>query len=112
MQRRIKLMWDYQCWPLWEPGSEHYALKPDSLPLSQATKDRLARWAAIPDAKLSKHMENPPDIIWTAEESRAFEVEGRALWTILQRELGAGFHVVYHSTVERRVLLPEDETVT
>ena len=111
MQRRIKLMWDYNCWPLWETGGSQYALESDSLPLSQSTKDRLERWAAIPDAKLAEHMDNPPDITWTADETRSFEAAGRELWRILQRELGAGFCVVYHSTTERRDLLPEDETV-
>src|SRR6266404_4124994 len=85
MKRRIKLMWDYHCWPLWEPESEHYVLEPHSLPLSQATKDRLLRWAGIPDAKLAKHLDYPPNITWTADEAQAFEAEGRELWRILQR---------------------------
>lgn len=110
MRRRIKLMWDYHCWPLWEPGGALYALESDSLPLSQDTKDRLRRWAAIPDAKLAE-VEYPPDMKWTADEKQAFEAEGRELWRTLQRELGAGFLVVYHSTTERRDLLPQDENV-
>ncbi len=111
MRRRIKLMWDYHCWPLWESGGSQYALEPDSLPLSESTKDRLQKWAAIPDTKLAEHSDYPPDITWTADETQSFEAEGRELWRILQRELGVGFCVVYHSTTERRDLLPDNETV-
>ncbi len=103
-------MWDYHCWPLWEPGGAEYALEPDALPLSQGTKDRLQRWAAIPDRKLAEHGDYPPDIAWTAGETEAFEAEGRELWRLLQRELGAGYFVGYQSVTERRELLPEDET--
>lgn len=68
----------------------------------------LGCWAAIPDIKFAKHADYPQDISWTADEIQSFEAEGRALWWILQRELGESYHVVYNSTTERRVLLPED----
>jgi hypothetical protein len=95
MQRHIKLMWDYHCWPLWEPGSDHYTLEPDSLPLSETTKNRLLRWASIPDAKLDE-VDYPPDINWTTAEISIFEAEGQMLQEILQCELGEGFQVTYH----------------
>jgi hypothetical protein len=96
MQRHIKLMWDYHCWPLWETEAEHYALEPDSLPLSETTKHQLLRWASIPDAKLAEHLDYPGDITWTMAETRIFEAEGEALREIVQCELGAGFHLTYH----------------
>ena len=111
MRRRIKLMWDYHCWPLWQHDGQIFDnTDPATLPLSAATLARLEAWAAIPDAKLAEHADCPQDISWAAHETQSFEAEGRALWRILQRELGEDYHIVYHSTAERRDLLPEDET--
>src|SRR5207247_1428077 len=78
--------------------------------LSQSTKDRLKKWAAIPDARLTEHSDYPPDITWTADETQSFEAEGRELWGMLQRELGAGVCVVYHSTTERRDLFTDGDS--
>lgn len=102
-------MWDYGCWPLWEPGSADYALEPDSLPLSSATKERLAKWAAIPDAKYERHKDCPQDMVWTEEERRSFEAEGRSIWKIVRHELGENFRVVYHNVLAGPVRGPEDE---
>lgn len=110
MCRRIKLMWDYHCWPLWESGGAQYALEPDSLPLSQTTKERLERWAAIPDAKLAA-VEYPPDMKWSTEEQQTFEAEGRELWRIIRRELGESFYVSYHNPLAGPVCAPEDDVV-
>jgi hypothetical protein len=110
MRHRIKLMWDYGCWPLWQHDGQIFDnVDPATFPLSEPTRARLEAWSAIPDAKLAE-VEYPPDMKWTAEEDQNFEAEGRALWLILQRELGPDYHVVYHSTSEGRVLLPEDES--
>ncbi len=104
-------MWDYGCWALWQYDGQIFDnADPATFPLSASTLARLEAWSAIPDAKLAE-VKYPPDIKWTAEEEQKFEAEGRALWVILQRELGSGYHVVYYSTTEGRVLLPEDETV-
>lgn len=110
MPRHIKLMWDYECWPLWQHhGQDFTNVDLASLPLSAPTLTRLQAWAAIPDAKLAE-VEYPPDMKWSAEEKAAFEAEGRDLWRTLQRELGRDYHVVYHSMTEGRVL-SSDETV-
>jgi hypothetical protein len=109
MPRHIKLMWDYQCWPLWETGGREYALEPESLPLSQATRERLSRWAAIPDTKLAA-VAYPPDITWSAAEEKAFEAEGRALWRHIRRELGDGYAVSYHNPLAGPVCIPDDDT--
>jgi hypothetical protein len=109
--RTIKLMWNYQCWPLWEPGSEHYALDPDGLGLSQETRERLARWATIPDAKHELYGRVPVEEVWTEEKIERLETEGRELWRILRSELGPGFRVLYHSSTENRVLRPEQDPI-
>lgn len=110
MPHRIKLMWDYDCWPLWQHDGRIFVnVDPAGFSLSPSTLARLEAWSAIPDAKLAE-VQNPQDMQWSAVEKQAFEAEGRALWSILRRELGPEYHVVYHSTTEGRVLLPEDET--
>ena len=111
MPHRIKLMWDYGCWPLWQNDGQVFAnVDSASLPISAPTLARLQAWAAIPDAKLAE-VEYPPDMKWSADERRVFETEGRDLWRTLRRELGHDYHVVYRCTTERRILSPEDETV-
>jgi hypothetical protein len=57
--RTIKVMADYQCFPLWEasPG-EVGNIDPDDLPISHILKERLAAWARAFDATLS--MDYPP----------------------------------------------------
>ena len=101
-------MWDYGCHALWHFGGPEVGnIDPESLPLSATTKARLEAWAAIPETKLDHNY--PPDTAWTKDEKLAFEAEGRQLWKDLQRELGKGYRVVYHSSTEHRVLIPEDE---
>lgn len=108
MTRSIKLMWDYGCSPLWHYREEVVGdIALDTLPLSTATKKRLVAWAAFPDAKLDRNY--PPDTVWTDEESTSHEAEGRALWRILQNELGPGFRVAYFCKIEGKVLEAEED---
>ena len=41
----VRLMPDYGCFPLWNPGGRPYALDEGSLPLSQALISELWAWA-------------------------------------------------------------------
>lgn len=108
MRKQIKLMWDYGCLPLWlDDGQIFENVDPTTFPLSPSTLARLETWAAIPDTKLAE-VEYPPDMKWSVDEKRDFEAEGRALWKSLQCELGPDYYVLYHSTMEGRVLSPED----
>jgi hypothetical protein len=92
--RAIKLMADYDCWPLWEasPGVVGN-IDPETLPISRGLKDRLARWAAEFDASLNRDdPANSP--VYPPEELAAFSAEGRRLGEDLQAELGPDFHVI------------------
>ena len=110
MPRQIKLMWDYECWPLWQHDGEIFdTVDPSSFPLSEQTLARLAAWASIPDKKLTE-VEYPPDMTWTEDEKKRFEQEGLDLWKALRHELGRNYYVTYHSKAKGRVLLPEDES--
>ena len=110
--RRLKLMWDYQCWPLWENNGVIFkTFDPATFPLSESTLARLQAWAAIPDAKLAEHISAPQDMTWTEEEKRSFEAEGLELWRILRRELGSGFHISYHNPSAGPIRLPEADVL-
>jgi hypothetical protein len=103
----IKLMADYQCFPLWAAGGEVGNVDPATLPISEATRTRLADWAAAFDRTLKD--ENPRESGFEdPAEAAAFEKEGSELWRALLRELSPEYTVVYYSRVERRVLSDDD----
>ena len=91
--RVIKLMADYQCWPLWEesPGCVGN-INPDELPISQGLKQQLAEWARAYDATLnmddplSSGFESPSD-------EHEFKSNGYKLAEQLRQELGHDFSV-------------------
>lgn len=96
--RRLKLMADYQCSPLWEyeepPGDLYANRDPAELPLSEVTIRELAAWAAWFDTFLDMDDPNGSREV-LPEETAAFDQAGRRLWTVLRRELGAAWVVSY-----------------
>lgn len=101
--RRLKLMADYDCWPLWEAGEDLVGnVDPATLPISVELRDRLLRWAERFDAGLNR--EDPASSEWSSPEERvAFDEEGRDLARALRRELPDGYEFVYFSEVLRRI---------
>lgn len=96
--RRLKLMADYQCNPLWEyeepPGDLYTNPDPAELPLSQATIRDLRAWAAWFDTFIN--LDDPYDSREVLrEESAAFDQAGRRLWAVIRRELGPAWVVSY-----------------
>ncbi|MET3213173.1 UNVERIFIED_ORG: hypothetical protein ABIC48_000916 [Burkholderia territorii] len=91
--RTIKLMADYQCFPLWEasPGAVGN-IDPKDLPISLLLQQRLIAWAAIFDATLN--MNDPASSGFASEQAISdFRKEGEALARQLQDELGAAYVV-------------------
>jgi hypothetical protein len=92
--RVIKLMADYQCFPLWEasPGKVGN-IDPSSLPISEELGGDLLKWADLYDATL-----NTDDPIRsgfkTAAERLEFAKIGTRLCQRLREELGPEFQVV------------------
>ena len=87
-------MADYECWPLWEPGADLYALEPTSLPISAHLQERLWRWAEVYDATLNR--EDPASSGFSSEaERQEFIRDGLTLHQRLQNELGDDFKVAY-----------------
>lgn len=103
MAQHIKLMADYECWPLWWAGdAEPGNIDPNRLPLSPATIARLEVWADTFDATLNR--DDPMASSFPSPEaSQAFDDEGLALWRQLRDELAPEYKVSYYSLKQRRL---------
>ncbi len=99
---QIKLMPDYQSWPLWGTGEHIGNIDPKSLPLSDETVERLIAWAQTFDAQLN--WDDPGSTVWTEEFLQKFEQEGLYLWDKLTEELGDGFEISYFSIRQNQIL--------
>ena len=102
-QKQIKLMPDYQCWPLWWAGTHPPGnIDPYTLPLSVETSKRLIAWAQMFDAQL--HWDDPGSTTWTEEFLQKFEQEGFDLWKELTSELAGEFKILYFSISQNQLL--------
>jgi len=101
---KIKLMADYECYPLWWVNSDKIGnIDPETLPLSQETISRLEKWEESYNATLNwQDPGNSPDL--SPEEEAAFEQEGISLWKQLQKELAPNYEVVYFSELLGKVV--------
>lgn len=91
--RGIKLMPDYDCFPLWEasPGSVGN-IDPNTLPLSNALRSRLETWADRFDATLNR--DDPGSSGFSTQvEKENFRREGYALVEALREELGDKYSI-------------------
>jgi hypothetical protein len=91
--KNIKLMADYQCYPLWNMSVGDFGdVNPDDLPISQDLKNELAAWALAFDETLN--MDYPPDSGFVSKEAEEkFKREGYSLAERLSIELGPEFTV-------------------
>ena len=95
--RKIKLMADYQCWPLWGALSGRYGdIDPDDLPISNALRANLIQWAADYDATLVGDDPKRSGFA-TPEAKAAFASIGTRLRNELAAELGSGFQVTFNA---------------
>lgn len=92
--RTLKLMADYQCFPLWEasPG-EVGNVNPASLPISSVLQSQLMDWADVYDGTLN--LENPACSGFMDTNAKAvFNMQGIRLADQLRNELGPEYVVV------------------
>jgi|SRR5262245_16578083 len=76
VRHRLKLMADYQCFPLWWHGGRSIGMiEPDALPLSEPLKRRLSAWAAVYDGLMQTDYQWP-----TAAAQAAFVREAGCCW--------------------------------
>ena len=91
--RKIKVMADYQCYPLWDMAPGMYGdVDPNSLPISAELKRQFIDWAQAFDATLN--MDDPASSGFKSEEAAAaFKACGLQLARRLQLELGTDAEV-------------------
>ena len=107
MVQRIKLMADFDCYPLWDMDDAG-DIDPTELPLSEETIERLLNWQKIYDGIID--WDDPASAGFASvEEEIAFEREGISLWQQLQKELGNEYQIVYKSQLLHRVVSHLDE---
>lgn len=98
MVRRIRVMADYFCYPLWEdgPGTEAVGnIDPATLGLPADLVDALEKWAKEFDSHLdmADPASSPP---WPPEEWERFTARGRDLTHRLAQELDGRVEVRFH----------------
>lgn len=89
----IKMMLDYDCWPLWTKDGDNCS--PHHLPISTQLQAQLVSWSDKYDALLNR--DDPMNSYHSLETDRSLEKEGLMLWVNLQSELGDLWKVAYYS---------------
>lgn len=91
--RAIKLMPDYQCFPLWEASPRQVGnIDPDTLLISDDLKVQLLNWARAYDTTLN--MDDPTCSGFLSDDEEAeFKRTGNELGERLRAELGSDFTV-------------------
>lgn len=85
LSRRVKVMADYDCHPLWTLDEGRYGdFAPEELGLSPELTRDLDAWAEAYTASLNR--DDPARSLWTEEQHRAHEKDGRPLAVRLARE--------------------------
>ena len=95
-ERRIRLMADYFCHPLWHNGGVEVGdIDPASLPISDALKNDLDAWARAFDSILD--MDDPANKggFESKQACDDFAACGALLAQRLRDELGVGWEIAY-----------------
>ncbi|QRQ12344.1 hypothetical protein [Acinetobacter pittii] len=96
MKKLIKLMPDYQCYPLWEYDELGLVanLNPEDLPVSKVLIDKLILWSDRYDETLC--LDNPINSGFKSrEDEKKFQLLGEELFKSLREELSGQYDVIY-----------------
>jgi hypothetical protein len=94
--RTIKLMTDYECFPLWEISDDvSENLDPCKLPISEELKCALQNWANQYDETLN-HQDPLASCFASESAEKLFQEEGEKLFQWLEKELGSTFKILKH----------------
>ncbi|WP_169389503.1 NUDIX hydrolase [Deinococcus aquatilis] len=111
-QPTLRLMADYQCFPLWQHGGDN--IDPSVLALPTELVARLEAWADALDSTLNLADPLSPVPMRATflrdgeNEDAAFEREGHALWWALRAAL-PGYSISYFSTLLGRLVDAGDD---
>lgn len=102
-QGSVKVMADYECWPLWDMGfSGPRNLNPESLPISIPLRNGLLMWAERYDRTLDRT--NPTCSGFSSRTEREqFVADGLVLAERLAKELGPSWSVVYFDEITAEI---------
>jgi hypothetical protein len=102
--RKIKLMADYECYPVWEEFNDGVDnIAPSSLPISEDLAERIDAWGDVYDKTLNN--DDPASSGFSSQETMdMFETEGKKLHNELKQELAAQFTVTYFSTLSNSLI--------
>jgi hypothetical protein len=110
MPKKLKLMADYQCHPIWIAAEEggFKNINPATLPLTQKTIERLQEWSNIYNSSLN--LEDPHNSgFLNDQETTDFELEGILLWRRLREELGYDYEVSYFSELKQKEIFASED---
>ena len=110
MLPKIKIMRDYQCYPIWIDDFEHFTnLNPAEIPLSKNLVQRLSAWSELYEKNVN--LIDPFDVfnvsLKSELEERAEELEGLEIWLAVRNELKEKYDVIY--VLEGKLLLDPKE---
>lgn len=112
MKKVLKLMPDYDCYPLWisdRDGLEN--VDPDAFEIPNELKISLHSWSDIYDKTLN--LEDPLSSGFPNRESKEiFDLQGKKLWHKLKKYLGDKYLVVYYSVKDTHLYEEETNYVT
>ncbi|MCE0828997.1 hypothetical protein LVQ78_23705 [Buttiauxella sp. A2-C2_NF] len=93
--KKIKLMADYGCYPLWGTTPDDFGdIAPDLLPISTDLQESLQRWADRFEAILN--IDDPASSGFKNElEEETFIKDGYVLAQRLRDELGSEYEIIY-----------------
>ncbi|MDX8237708.1 hypothetical protein SLL78_05125 [Acinetobacter pittii] len=98
MKKLIKLMPDYQCYPLWEYDELGLVanLNPEDLPISKVLIDKLILWSDMYDENL--YLDDPINSGFKSiEDEKKFQLLGEELFKSLREELIDQYEIIYES---------------
>jgi hypothetical protein len=104
MKKKLKLMPDYGCFPLWSEGETTGNIDPCNLPLTQETIADLLDLAAIYDSTLNQDYPQNSGFKSTGEAS-FFEEKGIKIWHKLRYELALSHEISYFSQLSNKLLI-------
>lgn len=96
MKKVIKLMPDYQCYPLWEYDELGLVanLNPEDLSISKVLIDKLILWSDMYDETLC--LDDPINSGFKSiEDEKKFQLLGEELFKSLREELSGQYDVIY-----------------
>jgi len=104
MVKRVRLMAEYNAYPLWSLETSSIGpINPDDLPLSKETLFLLQGWSKKYQTQLN--IADPTNSAYfNQDELIEFENEGIRLWLKLREELFAEFEVEYFSEIMQKHL--------